>query len=136
MSVSGEPNLLARVFDWIKLRVSRESELANMSYQDMQFLASDIGVSVADLRAIGPMITDHDELMKKMMLARGLDPDVVRRAFGGVMRDMEVTCARCREVGVCQRELKANTAAANCHEFCGNAELIDELLTITPPSRH
>src|SRR5215207_4314063 len=118
MSVSGEPNLLARVFDWIKLRVSRESELANMSYQDMQFLASDIGVSVADLRAIGPMITDHDELMKKMMLARGLDPDAVRRAFGGVMRDMEVTCARCREVGVCQRELKASTAAANCHEFC------------------
>jgi hypothetical protein len=130
MPISGEPNLLARVFDWLKARISSDSELTNLSYEDMQFLASDIGVSVADLRTIGPMITDHDELMKQMMLVRGLDPDAVRRAFGGVMRDMEITCARCHEVGVCQRELKANTAAAHCHEFCGNAEVMDELLEV------
>jgi Family of unknown function (DUF6455) len=130
MSVSGESNLLSRVFDWIKARLAQDSELANMSYQDLQFLASDIGVSVADLRAIGPKITDHDELLKAMMLARGLDPDVVRRAFAAVMRDMEVTCARCRDVGVCQRELAANTAAEHCHNFCPNASVMDELLTI------
>jgi hypothetical protein len=133
MPVSGEPNLLARVFDWIKAHVSSESELANMSYQDLQFLASDIGVSVADLRTIGPMITDHDDLLKQMMLQRGLDPDAVRRAFGGVMRDMELTCARCREVGVCQRDLKANIAAAHCHEFCANAGVMDELLDTRKP---
>jgi hypothetical protein len=136
MPASGEPNLLARVFDWVKARVSAESELALMSYEDMQFLASDIGVSVADLRAIGPMITDHDELLKNLLLARGLDPDAVRRAFGGVMRDMEVTCARCRDTGVCQRELKANTAAAHCHDFCANAEAMDELLAIKAAPRH
>ena len=130
MPVSGEPNLLARVFDWFKARISSDSELANLSYEDMQFLAADIGVSVADLRAIGPMISDHDDLIKQMMLARGLDPDAVRRAFGGVMRDMEITCSRCHEVGVCQRELKANTAAAHCHEFCGNAKVMDELLEV------
>src|SRR3954463_7206962 len=132
MSVSGESSLLARVFDWMKARLAQDSELANMSYQDLQFLASDIGVNVTDLRAIGPKITDHDDLMKQMMLARGLDPDAVRRAFGGVMRDMEITCARCRDVGVCQRELAANTAAAHCHEFCGNATVMDELLAIKP----
>jgi hypothetical protein len=133
MSLSGGPNLLTRVVDWLKAHVSSESELANMSYQDLQFLASDIGVSVADLRAIGPMITDHDDLLKQMLLQRGLDPDAVRRAFGGVMRDMEITCARCHEVGVCQRELKANTAAAHCHEFCGNAEVMDDLQAVKPP---
>jgi hypothetical protein len=130
MSVSGESSLLSRVFDWLKARLAQESELASMSYQDLQFLASDIGVSVADLRAIGPKITDHDDLMRKMMLARGLDPDAVRRAFASVMRDMEVTCARCREVGVCQRELAANTAAEHCHDFCINASVMDELLGI------
>ncbi|MFL5285108.1 MAG: DUF6455 family protein [Rhodopila sp.] len=130
MSVSGESSLLSRVFDWLKARLAQESELASMSYQDLQFLASDIGVSVADLRAIGPKITDHDDLMRKMMLARGLDPDAVRRAFASVMRDMEVACARCREVGVCQRELAANTAAEHCHDFCINASVMDELLGI------
>jgi hypothetical protein len=59
MSVSGESSLLSRVFDWLKARLAQESELASMSYQDLQFLASDIGVSVADLRAIGPKITDQ-----------------------------------------------------------------------------
>nr|WP_294519424.1 hypothetical protein [uncultured Rhodopila sp.] len=136
MPASGEANLLSRVFDWVKARVSPDSELSALSYQDLQFLASDIGVSVADLRAIGPMITDHDEQLTRMIVARGLEPDAVRRAFGGVMRDMEVTCARCRHVGVCQRELKHNTAAAHCHEFCGNAGVMDELLEIKPPSTH
>jgi len=130
MPLSGESSLLSRVLDWIKARVAQESELVNMSYQDLQFLASDIGVSVADLRAIGPHITDHDELIRTMMLARGLDPDVVRRAFSAVMRDMEVTCARCRDVRTCQRELTANTAAEHCHEFCPNAPVMDELLAI------
>ncbi|MFL5255624.1 MAG: hypothetical protein ACJ8AI_22555 [Rhodopila sp.] len=59
MSLSGESSLLSRVFDWLKARLAQESELASMSYQDLQFLASDIGVSVADLRAIGPKITDQ-----------------------------------------------------------------------------
>jgi hypothetical protein len=136
MPASGEPNLLVRVFDWVKARVSPDSELSALSYEDLQFLASDIGVSVADLRAIGPMITDHDDQLKQMIVARGLDPDAVRRAFGGVMRDMEVTCARCRDAGVCQRELKHNTAAAHCHDFCANAGVMDELLEIKPPPRH
>jgi hypothetical protein len=70
------------------------------------------------------------------MLARGLDPDAVRRAFGGVMRDMEVTCARCRKTGLCQRELKGNTAAAHCHDFCANAGVMDEMLEINPPLHH
>src|SRR5690348_10388576 len=130
MSVSGESSLLSRVFDWIRAHLAQDSELANMSYQDLQFLASDIGVSVADLRAIGPKITDHDDLMKRMMLARGLDPDVVRRALSAVMRDMEVTCARCRDVGTCQRALAANTAAEHCHEFCPNASVMDDLLAV------
>jgi hypothetical protein len=128
MSVAGESSLFSRVFDWIKAHIAQDPELAGMSYQDLQFLASDIGVSVADLRAIGPRITDHDDIMKRMMLARGLDPDVVRRVFSAVMRDMEVTCARCRDVGTCQRELAASTAAEHCHEFCPNAPVMDDLL--------
>nr|WP_294545103.1 hypothetical protein [uncultured Rhodopila sp.] len=136
MPACGKFNLFVRVFEWVKARVSPDSGLAALSYEDLQFLASDIGVSVADLRAIGPMITDHDEQLKKVMLARGLDPDAVRRAFGGVMRDMEVTCAHCRAAGVCQRALRDSTAAAHCHDFCPNAGVIDELLEVNASARH
>ena len=52
----------------------------------------------------------------------------MRRAFSSVMRDMEVTCARCRDSGRCFRELEAGTSGARYHVFCANADTIDALL--------
>ena len=68
------------------------------------------------------------KLMDKMMRARNLDPEAVRRAFRGVVRDMEVTCARCRDSGTCRLELEAGTAGTHSHDFCGNAGTMDDLL--------
>ena len=127
MSAS-EPNLLARALDWIKARAVRDNELSLLSRADLQLLASDIGVTEADLRDVVPTIGDHSDLMDQMMRARGLDPAAVRNAFRGVVRDMEVTCARCRDSGSCRLELEAGTAGAHSHEFCPNAGVMDELL--------
>jgi hypothetical protein len=127
MPTADEPGLFIRAFDWLKARLWSDSEFGTLSYQDMQRLAADIGVGVSDLQAIGPAIASRDALLEKMMQARGLDPDTVRHAFAGVLREMEVTCARCRDAGVCQRALAAGTAAAYCHEFCGNAAALDSL---------
>ena len=128
MTASTEPTLFCRTLDWIKARAVRDNELATMTRDDLQILAADIGVSESDLRHVVPQFGDHSDLMDKMMRARGLDPVAVRRAFSGVMHDMEVTCARCREIGACRLELRAGTAAEHCHEFCGNAEIMDALL--------
>jgi hypothetical protein len=120
-------NVIVRVFDWIVARINRDNELASMSRADVQLLATDIGVSEADLRDMMPRIGDHSDLMNEMMLARGLDPEVVRLAFKGVMRDMEVTCARCRDSGTCRMELEAGTASTYYHDFCPNAGALDDL---------
>jgi hypothetical protein len=56
----------------------------------------------------------------------------VRRAFSSVVRDMEVTCARCWDSGTCRLELEAGTARAHSHEFCPNAGAIDDLLAAQP----
>jgi hypothetical protein len=127
MPASVDSNLLSRAFDWIRARASRDNELAAMSRMDLRYLANDLGVTEADLREIAPKVTDNSVLMDKMMRARGLDPDAVRTLFGALVRDMEVTCARCRDAGVCRRELAAGTAAVYCHDFCANAETMDEL---------
>jgi hypothetical protein len=129
MFASADPNLLARAFDWLKSHMIGDNELSSMSSSDLQFLAADIGVTVTDLREVVHHVRDHSDLMDKMMLAHGLDPEWVRRAFVGV-RDMERTCARCRDSGTCFRELKAGTAGARYHVFCANADAIDELLEI------
>jgi hypothetical protein len=129
MPAFADPNLLTRTLDWLKLRMARNTELASMSRTDLQLLATDIGVTVADLREVMPHVRDHSDLMDKMMLAHGLNPEEVRRAFVG-LRDMERTCARCRDSGTCYRELKAGTAGARYHVFCANADAIDELLDV------
>ncbi len=127
MSAATDSNLLSRAIDWIKARASRDNEMAAMSRMDMHYLAADLGITEADLREVVPRVTDHSELMNKMMRARGLDPDVVRRSFSAVVRDMEITCSRCRESRICRRELKSGTAAVYCHDFCANADAMDKL---------
>lgn len=132
MTASTEPTLFCRTLDWVKARAVRDNEFATMSRGDLQILASDIGVSESDLRDVMPQIGDHSGLMDKMMRARNLDPKAVRRAFRGVVRDMEVTCARCRSPDTCRRELEAGTAGQHSHEFCGNAGVMDDLLAAAP----
>jgi hypothetical protein len=128
MPASAVASLLARTLDWIKARAARDNEMAMMSHADLQLLATDIGVTEADLRDILPRIGDHSELLDRMLMAHGLDPSEVRRAFAGVIRDLEATCARCRETGVCQRALESGTATARRDAFCPNADSIDALL--------
>ncbi len=130
MSTSHTPTLLGRIFDWIKARASRDNELASLSRADLERIAADIGVTDSDLRDVVPMIGDHSELMDRMILARGLDPAELRRALAPVIRDMEVTCARCGDSRTCGRELAAGTARERSHEFCGNASVIDQLLAV------
>jgi hypothetical protein len=127
MSASSDSSLLAKAFDWIRTRASRDNEIAAMCRADLHYLAADLGITEAELREVVPKVTDHSELMDQMMRARGLDPEAVRRSFSALVRDMEVTCARCRDSRVCRRELESGTAATYCHDFCANAEAMDYL---------
>jgi len=127
MHATTDAGLLAKALDWIKGRAARRNELASMTREDLRYLASDLGVAESDLRDIVPHVADNSVLMDKMMRARGLDPEFVRHAFAALAREMEVTCTRCRDASVCRRELESGTAALYCHDFCPNAEAMDDL---------
>lgn len=120
-------DILNQAFDWIKARVQRDAELAMLSTADMHAIASDIGISDWDFRTLAPKIADHSELMDRMMLARGIDPKVVRSAFSALVRDMERACALCETPSLCRRRLMNGTAAETAHEFCPNADAMDQL---------
>lgn len=131
MSATETPNLPNRLLDWIKDRIARDNELATLARADFDQLARDIGVTDADLRDVIPHIGDHSELMDQMIRARGLDPAQMKQSLRSVMRDMEVTCARCGASRTCRRALEAGTAA-EFHDFCGNSPVIDQLLEASP----
>ncbi len=123
-----EQGLLGRMFDWIRERARRSQEIASLSQADLDFMASDLGITQADLIDVLPRAADDSHLMDRMMEARGLDPEQVRRNLGALVRDMELMCTRCRATGICRRDLLNGTADAHCHDYCENAETMDELL--------
>jgi hypothetical protein len=123
-----QTGLISRVIDWFTTRLNPDEELACLSNGDIAGMAHDLGLAETDLRTLLPRAADNTLLMEAMMHARGLDAaDVARLA--GVMRDIELTCTRCGAVTRCRRELAAGSAELHCHEFCGNAETFDALLT-------
>ncbi|HET8995177.1 MAG TPA: DUF6455 family protein [Acetobacteraceae bacterium] len=125
---ASEPGLLARAIEWIKAYNARQQELGRLSRDDIDMMASDLGMSAADLCDVLPRSADNTFLMDSMLLARGLDPDEVRRSLTPLLRDLELACTRCAATGRCKRELLAGTAAMHSHQFCPNADTIDDLL--------
>ncbi len=127
MSATADSSLLGKAFDWIKARAIRDHELAAMSKDDLRYLAADIGVAESDLCGILPSMTDNSVLMDQMMRARGLDPAAVRSAFPALAHDMEAACGHCREAKTCRRALRDGSAEVRAHEFCVNAETMDDI---------
>ncbi len=127
MTYSPDANVVTRVLDWIRARISRDNELSMLSHADMQYLATDIGISESDFRELAPRLADHSSQMDDMMRTRGLDPGAVRKAFSGLVRDMELTCALCPNPGLCRRRLADGTAGERADEFCPNAATMGAL---------
>lgn len=125
-----QQNLREPALDWTRERLARGEAMASSQRSDSQDMASDSGITQTDLIDIVPHSADHTNLMNQMMPARGLAPDKVRHAFAPLVRAMELICNRCQSAGRCQRDLVAGTAAENCHDYCENAETIDDLLAI------
>jgi hypothetical protein len=120
--------LLARMCDWVKARFVRGDDLSLLSHDDLALMASDLGITEHDLRDVLPKAADNSLLMDEMMIQRGLDPEKVRHLWGGLARELEMTCCRCGSVARCRAELQVGIAGQNAHEYCGNAETFDELL--------
>lgn len=123
-----QAGLLNRVIDWFVDRGWRGGDTSQLSGHDLQLLASDLGVTEADLMDVLPRGPDNRLLMDRMMLARGMDPDKVRRMGVALVRDLELTCTRCRSTSRCGRDLAEGTAADTCHEYCGNADSFDWIM--------
>ena len=128
MSHATDAGLFTRVFSWLVTHHVREGEIEALSRGDLAHLASDLGVTQADLMTLLPEGTDHRDLMDQMIRAHGLDPAALRALPTALMRDLEMTCSRCGNTARCARDLKAGTAAANCQSYCGNASAFDAMI--------
>lgn len=101
-----DQGLLGRLFDWVKARAHRDNGLSDLMRSDLGLMAADLGITEADLREVLPRAADNSLLMDRMMTARGLDPDRVRRSCASLVRDLELTCSRCWSAGRYRRRTR------------------------------
>jgi len=125
------PGLLGRVLDWLRVHCGGTDELAGWSREEIRQLSDDLALSEDDLMALSASVSANNTLMEGMMRARGFEPELLRECFGGLVRDIERVCSRCKSTGRCRRELDAGMAARHAHEYCPNAVTFDDLVEFT-----
>jgi uncharacterized protein YjiS (DUF1127 family) len=101
--------------------------LSKCSPDEVNQIAKDIGVSSSQLQNVVAKGPGAADLLRKMLVALHVDPDVVAQSDLAVMRDLQRLCAACGHKGRCRHELAAGTAAEHFHEFCPNSYTLDSL---------
>jgi hypothetical protein len=123
--------VVGAIADWInRYRDSVEAsrDLQHCDPNEVMRMASDLGITPAELRELSEKGPRSAELLKRMLLALDVDPKAVARADPLVMRDLQRLCVTCDHKTRCAHELAQGSAAAHFHEFCPNAHTIDALL--------
>jgi hypothetical protein len=111
---------LSRLREWWR----RRSELDNMDRGELERIASDLGMTGPELRELaarGPHAAD--QLHERMRLL-GITPADAEQIAHGLMWDMERTCARCGQKGVCARDLARRPDDPSWGGYCPNATAI------------
>jgi hypothetical protein len=99
-------------------------ELRSCDPESVAGIAGDLRLTVPELGMIVADGAGSRRLLERMMAAFRIDEREVRREYPAVVRDVEITCARCSAKKRCSRELAAGTAAANVDRFCPNADFL------------
>jgi len=123
--------VLNSVADWVNSYrniFGQTDGLGRCDSAEVMQIASDLGVTPAELRELSTKGPDSADLLLKMLVALGVDPKAVSEKEPLVMRDLQRLCTACADKNRCVHELADGTAPAHFHEFCPNAFTLDALL--------
>ena len=122
--------VLGRVGEWLKTWWERSTVLAELeacSGREMERMARDAGVGVADLRVLAGRWPDAADLVQRRMAALGIDAAQVDATEPAVMRDLQRVCSLCDNKRVCEHDLVRNPANAAWRDYCPNTGTLDAL---------
>ena len=115
--------LLGRLRDWWRT----QEELRLLDTREIGRVAEDLGLSrdaLKDLIARGP---DAADLLYERMKALGISKADVDHAAHGMLRDLQRTCASCREKGICEKDLAKHPDDPVWKSYCPNAVTLESL---------
>lgn len=122
--------VLDRVALWIRESAFKGAELHELALSDsteLSRVASDLGLTVVELRTLASHGSGAADLLPKMLKAVNIDVDAVTRVEPMVMRDLQRVCSGCHHKQECTDHIAAGDAALTYRAFCPNAETLTAL---------
>ena len=124
--------ILGAIADWVRkyrYAVGLRNELAQCGPEEVASTARELGLSSRDLYRIARKGPNAADLLQKMLLALGVNPQKLASEDPLIMRDLQRLCIMCGQKKQCKHELAARTAGKNFRDFCPNAFTLDALLS-------
>jgi hypothetical protein len=124
-------SVLEVIAQWVKkyrYAAGLRNEFARCGPEEVAHTASELGLSSRDLFQLASKGPHAADLLQRMLVALGVDPQKLASKDPAVMRDLQRLCILCGEKKRCTHELAAGAASDNYREFCPNAFTLEGLL--------
>jgi hypothetical protein len=122
--------IFSGIANWVKkyrYAAGLREELASCGPDEVAHTARELGLSSGDLYRLASKGPQAADLVEKMLLALGVDPEVLATRNPRIMRDLQRLCIMCEYKKQCRHELAAGTAKENFRSYCPNAFTLEEL---------
>ena len=119
--------LLHRLAEVVKAawrRNSAANEVARLDKTEALCIARDLGVSIADLRALAGQDESAADLLVRRMASLNIDSNKLDPA---VMRDLQRCCSLCVDKKLCIHEFEDKPREAMWPKYCPNEHTLAEL---------
>ena len=103
---------------------SRLSELACCGEYEVERMARDLGMPVAELRDLAEHGPEAADLLVRRMVALDLDRDEVAAVVPSTFQDLQRLCTLCKSHRQCARDLGRDAADQAWEAYCPNAAML------------
>ena len=103
---------------------SKTLTLQSCGEQEVERIARDSGLSVAEFRVLACLGPNATDLLERRMAALGLDPIAVSAAAPQTFRDLQRICSFCESPRRCLRDLARDPAIPAWKDYCPNAKTL------------
>jgi hypothetical protein len=121
-------SLLESVSRWMRNTLDKHGgEAALMDREEVARIASDLNLSVSELRNLCDKHGGTPERLQQRLSQLHLDRSEIKHEHPGVLRDLEKVCALCASEARCSRDFERHAAPEAWTEYCPNSSTLEDL---------